>query len=178
MQPEQMEDFVKERHAGQFTNGEQYIDHLRRVRNYALDYAHSLPEGMLTENDLLMIELVSLAHDTIEDKKATREEFLERGASAQLVAHIERLARPENPRPEYQDWIKDLCNGHIVELIVKLGDNRDNGDPARIARLPVEKQSLKHRYSKAKEIMIAELNRREEAFLKEPRATKKIEPNF
>jgi hypothetical protein len=52
------------------------------------------------------------------------------------------------------DWIRHLVDQRdIVPLIVKLGDNKDNNDPARIAQLPEEQRSISNRYDRAYKIL-------------------------
>lgn len=99
-------------------------------------------------------KLVALLHDVLEDTATTRDDLLALGYSREVVAAVELLSRPAGIA--YLDWIRSIkASGNDIAIRVKIADNEDNMDPARIAALPVEMRSIVHRYAKSLRILRA-----------------------
>ena len=78
----------------------------------------------------------------------------------EALAIIQAVTRP--PRVPYLDWIADLAReGSLWAIRVKLADNEDNSDPARVAALPGGEAMVRTRYTPAREILEAALALRE-----------------
>lgn len=95
---------------------------------------------------------VALLHDVIEDTAMTSYGLLSLGYSEEIVAAVRRLSRPVGKT--YMDWIRELAaSKDVVAITVKIADNEDNSDPARIAQLPPEKQDIVNRYRRSLSIL-------------------------
>jgi (p)ppGpp synthase/HD superfamily hydrolase len=147
-------------HAGQVDKqGLPYITHLVRVRDNALALVdRRMPD--LSAEDRLVVEIAALLHDAIEDTPADAETLRAAGVPERAIGLVEALSRPEGEgRPTYQDWIEDLASrGDPLLVLVKLADNIDNGNPARIARLPPDMRGMAGRYGRARVTLEASLD--------------------
>lgn len=94
----------------------------------------------------------ALLHDVIEDKVASGFEMTRRGYSPETIWLVLCLTREVGQTyAGYIDYIAAL--GHRGLIQIKLSDNRDNSDPARIACLPPEQRSIAKRYAKARAVL-------------------------
>lgn len=136
-------------HAGQVDKaGQPYIDHLRRVTEIL---GRRWPDA--TQDDIDAAWL----HDAIEDTSATGADLLAAGVSARTVEIVEALTRPEGPA--YLEWIEAIARAGDQSVIrVKLADNEDNRDPARVAALPGAAERVAKRYEPARRILEAALS--------------------
>jgi hypothetical protein len=99
-------------------------------------------------------KLTALLHDVIEDTHYTAENLLSMGYPAEVVTAVVVLSRPEGPT--YIDWIKSIAaSGNRIAIRVKIADNEDNSDPARIAQLPPESRAIVRRYERSLQILRA-----------------------
>lgn len=174
-------DFVKKAHAGQPRFGRDgYHTHLYSVADRTAAIIRTLPVGMLSDDEAHDAALVALGHDLFEDHEYTktgRAELLAMGGTPFICDRIEEVSRMGDPKPRYQSWIEDLAaNGHLISLIVKIADNRDNNDPASIAALPPERRSISRRYDRAYAVLRHELERRVAAFKESNEATSSAAP--
>ncbi len=134
-------------------HGAEYHGHLKRVREYFLELAALLPEGILTAEDVEDGEHATLLHDSIEDGYATREGLSDRGYRERIIHIVLGLTRVPSTET-YRDKMRaTAATGDIVLIIAKLADNRDNSTPERIAALPEERRSLINRYRTARRVL-------------------------
>jgi (p)ppGpp synthase/HD superfamily hydrolase len=91
-------------------------------------------------------------HDAIEDTGATPESLLAIGVSPESVRIVQAVTRPNGSI--YLDWIADMAaNGDRSVLRVKLADNQDNRDPARVAVLSGAAERVAERYMPARRLL-------------------------
>lgn len=104
----------------------------------------------------------ALLHGSVEEKRTTLEALLNLGYSCEIVELVRWNTRPRGPdAPAYLDWIRNLAeNAPLGAVRIKIADNEDNNDPARIARLPPEQRDVSEVYRKARAILAASLARR------------------
>lgn len=125
--------------------GRPYHEHCERVEAF-------LP-AEATEDE----RHAALLHEVIEDTGTTSADLLGLGYSARTVHLVERLSRKPEDGP-YLDWIGSVAaSGDRGLILIKLADNRDNGDPARIAALPPERRDISGRYALARALLVAAL---------------------
>lgn len=127
-------------HAGQTDKaGEPYIGHLARV---AAILTRRWPHATRDEIDAAWL------HDSLEDTEATEASLLAAGISAETIRIVRAVTRPEGS--DYLAWIAALADsGDASVLRVKLADNEDNRDPARVAALPGAAERVATRYRPA-----------------------------
>lgn len=123
--------------------GKPYADHCERVAN-------SLPVDS-TKDEVC----AAFLHDVIEDTPTTAADLRALGYSERTIWLVERLTRAKGPdRPSYMDYIRGIAATRDRGLIaIKLADNADNSDPARIAQLPEAERGIADRYARARKIL-------------------------
>lgn len=136
-------------HAGQTDKvGAPYIGHLARV---AGNLERLWPDAPLDEVEAAWL------HDSLEDTEATEASLLAEGVSAETVRIVRAVTRPEGAT-NYLAWIAELAaSGDMPALRVKLADNLDNSDPARVLALPGGDRMLETRYKPARALIEAAL---------------------
>ena len=98
----------------------------------------------------------ALLHDIVEDNLATPQELAHAGLSERALRLIEALTRPKDRA--YMDYLGAIAQSRDRELIlIKLADNADNMDPARIALLPAGVRHRPERYAAARVLLLAAL---------------------
>ena len=123
--------------------GQPYVGHLARV---AQRLVTRWPDATRDE-----IEAAWL-HDSLEDTEATEASLLADGVSAETIRIVRAVTRPEGS--DYLAWIAELATaGDISILRVKLSDNADNIDPARVAALPGAAERVASRYEPARQLL-------------------------
>ncbi|HKW55036.1 MAG TPA: hypothetical protein VJO12_15190 [Stellaceae bacterium] len=147
-------DYVKELHRGHVdvlgrpyhTHLERVLAHLRRLFPYAGED----------------IQQAALLHGSVEEKKTTLKALRDAGYSPDIVSMVEWNTRPRGAgAPPYLDWIRHLADGApLGAIMIKIADNEDNNDPARIAQLPPEQRDVSAVYATARRILDAALQRR------------------
>jgi (p)ppGpp synthase/HD superfamily hydrolase len=140
--------FIRDAHAGQVDKGGvEYWQHPVSVMN-------RLGPDASTE-----CRLVALLHDVIEDTAYTAEDLLRMGYPQDVVAAVQRLSKPRGL--PYLDCIRAIvASGDRMAMAVKRADNQDNLDPARLAKLPPDKQGGDEKYRRSIEILTAALARK------------------
>lgn len=135
-------------HQGQTDKaGAPYITHLARV---AAILQRRWPDA--TPDEIAAAWL----HDSLEDTGATEASLRAEGVSAETVRIVRAVTRPEGS--DYLDWIRTLADSRDVSVLrVKLADNEDNRDPARVAALPGAATRVTTRYEPARLILEAGL---------------------
>ena len=135
-------------HAGQTDKaGEPYTEHLARVVDRL---ASQFQDASAAE-----IEAAWL-HDALEDTDATPESLLAAGVSAEAVRIVQAVTRPEGTA--YLDWIAELARSSSISAVrVKIADNEDNRDPARVAKLPGAAERVDSRYEPARSLLEARI---------------------
>ena len=156
---------AKTLHEGQKDKGgHPYIGHVQRVFERTQAHLSTLPFGMLTFREHQDILRAALLHDTVEDTKMTVEGLIELRYEEGVTRRVERLSG----RPEGMTYHKNIQNmadeGDIGVILIKLSDNEDNADPARIAQLPEEERSIVNRYNRSMVILAAARDRLIEQF--------------
>lgn len=131
-------------HAGQVDKaGAPYITHLARVAGIL---KRRWPDA--TADEIAAAWL----HDSLEDAEATEASLLAAGVSPETIRIVRAVTRPEGS--DYLDWIGALAASRDVSVLrVKLADNEDNRDPARIAALPGAAEGVATRYEPARIIL-------------------------
>lgn len=137
-------------HDGQLDKaGKPYISHPERVAAILVD---RWPDATTAEMQAAWL------HDVLEDTEASEAILLNAGISAEAVEIVKMLTRP--PGPTYREWISSLAeSGHRGAIRVKLADNADNSDPARVAALGDAADMVRKRYVPAKAVLEAGLAR-------------------
>ena len=131
-------------HDGQVDKaGVPYITHLTRV---AAILKRRWPEASADEIAAAWL------HDSLEDTGATEASLLAAGVTPETVRIVRAVTRPEGS--DYLAWIETLAaSGDVSVLRVKLADNEDNRDPARVAALPGASERVATRYEPARRIL-------------------------
>ena len=98
-------------------------------------------------------KLVALLHDLLEDTEHTAEGLLAMGYPAEVVDAVVILTN--KPEREYFTYLRSIvASGNNLALRVKMADNLDNGDPKRIATLPLtHREKFAERYRRAWRIL-------------------------
>ena len=131
-------------HAGQTDKaGAPYITHLARV---AAILQRRWPDATADE------VAAAWLHDSLEDTGASEASLLAEGISPETIRIVRAVTRPEGS--DYLDWIGALAASRDVSVLrVKLADNEDNRDPARVAALPGAAERVATRYEPARVIL-------------------------
>lgn len=137
--------YVRELFAGVTDKGgKPYHEHCERVMKF-------LPSSATDDE-----RHAALLHDVIEDTPTTADDLRRMGYSERTVWLVERLTRPVPGI--YVDYIRSISASGDEGLIrIKMADNADNSDPARIAVLPPEQRDIVKRYARARRILEAGL---------------------
>ena len=133
-------------HDGQVDKaGAPYVTHLARV---AAILKRRWPNASADEIAAAWL------HDSLEDTEASEASLLAVGVSAETIRIVRAVTRPEGS--DYLAWIKALAeSGDRSVLRVKLADNEDNRDPARVAALPGAAERVATRYEPARRLLEA-----------------------
>lgn len=125
-------------------NGEDYINHPRRVAGYAAELARDAGLS-LTETGWLVA--AAWLHDVIEDTDVDADELAKIGLPGPVIEVVELLTRrPDVPAEAYYAAIAV----HRLARLCKVADLYDNTDPGRMAVLDAFSQvRLATRYAKA-----------------------------
>lgn len=145
---------VRELHAGHLDRlGRPYHQHLERVLQHLIRLFPDATEAM---------RHAALLHGSVEEKKTTLEALRTRGYAEDVIEMVAWNTRPRGEgAPLYLDWIGELAEKAPVEAVkIKIADNEDNNDPARIAQLPPAERDVSEFYTKARTILVAALVRR------------------
>lgn len=99
--------------------------------------------------------MVALLHDIVEDTDVTLEDLRSLGYSSAVIDAVNLVTRPEGAgRKAYLDWIRDIAaSGNRMAIRVKIADNEDNSDPARVDTLPEDFRSIVRRYERSLAIL-------------------------
>lgn len=138
--------FAKTLHHGQVDKaGAPYWMHLERV-------AHRLMERF---PDATKAQIqAALLHDAIEDAGVTADDLRGAGIEEEAIAAIQLVSRNLNPDGTYLDWIGRIAaSGNVTAIRVKLADNLDNSDPARVAALAAGPRMVAEKYAPARAIL-------------------------
>lgn len=138
--------FAKTLHHGQVDKaGAPFWMHLERV-------AHRLMERF---PDATKAQIqAALLHDAIEDAGVTADDLRGAGIEEEAIAAIQLVSRNLNPDGSYLDWIGRIAaSGNVTAIRVKLADNLDNSDPARVAALAAGPRMVAEKYAPARAIL-------------------------
>jgi hypothetical protein len=145
---------VRELHAGHLDRlGRPYHQHLERVLQHLIRLFPDASEAM---------QHAALLHGSVEEKKTTLEALRARGYGDDVIEMVAWNTRPRGEgAPAYLDWIGGLAEKAPLGAVkIKIADNEDNNDPARIAQLPPAERDVSEYYTKARTILVAALARR------------------
>ena len=122
-------------HQGQLDKeGFPYILHVERVMNALEPYGES-------------VQMVGILHDVIEDTDITFEDLETLGMPISIIKGVDSVTKREGE--EYEKAVQ-RAKGNALGRLVKLADNRDNGNFNRLTKLPnANHDRLMHKYSKA-----------------------------
>lgn len=137
-------------HAAQVDKlGKPYVGHLGRVTAILL---RRWPDATSDEIDAAWL------HDALEDTEATEASLRGAGISDETIRIVRAVTKPEGA--DYLAWIGELADGGDVSVLrVKLADNEDNRDPARVAALAGGAERVASRYEPARQLLEAGLAR-------------------
>lgn len=137
-------ELVKAAHAGQKDkSGVDYHIHCANVMN-------RLPADASGDE-----RMAALLHDILEDTEVTEHDLVHLGYSAEVIDTVKLLTRPQGAdKKAYLDWIRDIAaSGNRMAIRIKIADNEDNSDPARVATLPDDFKGIIQRYDKSLAIL-------------------------
>lgn len=111
------------------------------------------PMRLLAAFDDVVLQMIAVLHDVVEDSdgRVTTDLLRRLGAPDEVVEAVEALThRTGEPRADYLARVK----ANPCALKVKVADNRDNSDEARLALLdPAEAQHLREKYAEDRRIL-------------------------
>jgi (p)ppGpp synthase/HD superfamily hydrolase len=101
-------------------------------------------------------KLAALLHDVMEDTHHSADDLRARGYSEAVIDTVRLLTKPKGV--PYLDCIRAIAeSGNVSAIRIKIADNEDNSDPARVALLPPEQRGGQERYAKSLAILRAAL---------------------
>ena len=84
----------------------------------------------------------------------TADDLRTAGVEEEAIAAIRLVSRNLDPDGTYLDWIGRIAaSGNVTAIRVKLADNLDNSDPARVAALPAGPRMVAEKYAPARAIL-------------------------
>lgn len=139
-------------HRGQVDKaGNPYINHPRAVAEALREHGdhgdHAVMAGLL--------------HDIVEDTPVTLDQLRELGYPEEVVAAVDSVTRREGKqypggKEPYMDLIRRAAANPLGRL-VKLEDNRNNSDPARLALLNEDERAwFTQKYATAREVLLGD----------------------
>lgn len=141
MTPEQADRLAQAAHHGQVDKaGNPYIEHVRAVAAQLVDHG---PNAVMA----------GLLHDVVEDTHITLDDLRELGYPDEVVNAVDSVSRREGET--YMDMVRRAAADPLGRL-VKLADNANNSDPARLALLdPEQADWFRQKYAKARAVLVA-----------------------
>jgi (p)ppGpp synthase/HD superfamily hydrolase len=138
------ERIARQAHAVQVDRaGAPFIGHIERV---VANLVRRWPDA--TDDEIAAAWL----HDVIEDTGWSRSALVKAGISADAVSIVQELSKPDGET--YLPWIASLAaTGTLSAVKVKIADNEDNSDPARVAELNDDGVRLHNRYVPARTML-------------------------
>jgi (p)ppGpp synthase/HD superfamily hydrolase len=151
----EFEVMVAAAHRGQIDKaGQPYWGHLSRVQGYAESILASLPEGLLSDEEVEEILMAAIGHDSIEDTSLDRPALEAAGVPEKTISMIEAVSNNEWEGTYREKIEKIAADGDLGTIIVKLADNTDNRNAERLAALPEDKSAkLGKKYAMARAIL-------------------------
>ncbi|MBY6264021.1 HD domain-containing protein [Azospirillum sp. 412522] len=139
-------EFARALHHGQVDKaGAPYWLHLERV---ARRLAERFPDATKAQLQ------AALLHDAIEDAGATADDLRDAGIEEEAIAAIRLVSRNLDPDGTYLEWIGRIAaSGNVTAIRVKLADNLDNSDPARVAAIAAGPRMVAEKYAPARAIL-------------------------
>ncbi|MBP2232525.1 (p)ppGpp synthase/HD superfamily hydrolase [Azospirillum agricola] len=125
--------------------GEPYWRHLERVAQRLVE---RFPDATKAQVQ------AALLHDAIEDAGVSAEDLRAAGIEEEAIVAIQLVSRNLGPAGSYLEWIGRIAaSGNVTAIRVKLADNLDNSDPARVAALPAGPRMVAEKYAPARAIL-------------------------
>ena len=139
-------EFAKTLHHGQVDKaGAPYWMHLERVARRLMERFPDATKAQIQ---------AALLHDAIEDAGVTTDDLRNAGVEEEAIAAIQLVSRNLDPDGSYLDWIGRIAaSGNVTAIRVKLSDNLDNSDPARVAALAAGPRMVAEKYAPARAIL-------------------------
>ncbi|WP_395457700.1 HD domain-containing protein (plasmid) [Azospirillum melinis] len=139
-------EFAKTLHQGQLDKaGAPYWKHLERVAHRLIERFPDATKAQLQ---------AALLHDAIEDAGVTADDLRAAGVEEEAIAAIRLVSRNLDPEGSYLDWIGRIAaSGNVTAIRVKLADNLDNSDPARVAAIAAGPRMVAEKYAPARAIL-------------------------
>lgn len=139
-------EFAKTLHRGQLDKaGAPYWKHLERVAHRLIERFPDATKAQLQ---------AALLHDAIEDAGVTADDLRAAGVEEEAIAAIRLVSRNLDPEGSYLDWIGRIAaSGNVTAIRVKLADNLDNSDPARVAAIAAGPRMVAEKYAPARAIL-------------------------
>lgn len=135
-------------HEGAFDKaGQPYITNPLRV----MALAEQLRSQYAPELDPDLVRSAALLHDVVEDTNVTLTEVAALGAPPQVLTVLFLLSHVKGE--PYLEYVGRLSED-LLACIVKLADNLDNSDEARLSQLPLATQErLRAKYAPARRML-------------------------
>jgi len=133
-------------HAGQFDKGglPYYL--------HPIEVMRKLPASVSRD-----VRIAALFHDLFEDTSVDAEYLRSLGYSESVITMVNLLSRDKSGQT-YMEFIQTIVDsGNKGAIQIKIADNEHNSEPARIAQLPPEQQSIVKRYEKSLKLLRAAL---------------------
>ncbi|WP_109048874.1 HD domain-containing protein [Azospirillum sp. TSA6c] len=139
-------EFAKTLHQGQLDKaGAPYWKHLERVAHRLIERFPDATKAQLQ---------AALLHDAIEDAGVTADDLRAAGVEEEAITAIRLVSRNLDPEGSYLDWIGRIAaSGNVTAIRVKLADNLDNSDPARVAAIAAGPRMVAEKYAPARAIL-------------------------
>ncbi|CAO3404409.1 HD domain-containing protein [Azospirillum sp. 11R-A] len=139
-------EFARTLHHGQVDKaGAPYWLHLERVARRLIERFPDATKAQLQ---------AALLHDAIEDAGATADDLRDAGIEEEAIAAIRLVSRNLDPDGTYLEWIGRIAaSGNVTAIRVKLADNLDNSDPARVAAIAAGPRMVAEKYAPARAIL-------------------------
>ncbi len=139
-------EFAKSLHHGQVDKaGAPYWMHLERVARRLVERFPDATKAQLQ---------AALLHDVIEDAGATADDLRDAGIEEEAIAAIQLVSRNLDSDGTYPDWIRQIAaTGNVTAIRVKLVDNLDNSDPARVVAIAAGPRMVAEKYAPARVIL-------------------------
>jgi (p)ppGpp synthase/HD superfamily hydrolase len=146
-------DLITRAHAGQTDKaGAPYVGHLLSVYCRVEAHLAELPADLLTDEARDNVRHAALLHDIIEDTPYTATDLHTMGYPDEVVRWIELLTKDGTQL--YEEKIASIvASGDLGAILVKLADNEDNSDPARVRALPVPNPARLAQYERSKVVL-------------------------
>lgn len=116
-------------------DGAPYIEHVTRVSRGAVVLVRQHSRSVNAD----VVAAIGWLHDAVEDTDTDADWLRTRGISDAVLSGVDALTK--RPGEDYADAVRRAA-GHSVAQWMKIADNLDNSDEARLALLDVQTSAL------------------------------------